>query len=385
VFKDLSKKLAAWFTKETIGNFLYELLGIAWKSAAVSAFVTLFLRLFRAIPFDAWLFVAVFVVLVIILTLERYARRRGWVAFPVREPEKQQPNPLRSAKSESVDLQINDSLHGCPDKSLHDIADGQVKRVWELVEIDATRVWQNQKSNLDAAIPVVKWGIVFKNNSLFPVSLDGDIKGFLFFEGHKLGEQRFEITNELKDLGHLGAGRVTFEQRLSKLEADLIKNTPKGKFSFQGLQIHIKGGQGSHRLIIPENFNVGLDQISNKTTQAVAQETEPLIEERDSLKLRLEELTPPAGSLIIKSGLYGVPGIHEEDVTDTLAKMVVNNTLSLDGYYNDFLPDKVKGKIKQLKINYSHNGIAFSVTVPENTKITLPVAYRGPLRGLPPQ
>jgi hypothetical protein len=255
------------------------------------------------------------------------------------------------------------------------------------VEVTATNVWQNQKSNLDAAIPAVNWGIAFKNNSVFPVSLDGDIKGFLFFEGHKLGEQRFEIANWLKNLGSLSEGRITFEQRLSKLEADLIKSTPKGKFSFQELQIHIKGGQGfeqvtSHRLIVPDNFNVGLDQIADKTTQAVAQEVEPLTEERDSLKARLEQLIAPPGDLVITSALYGVPGIHEEDVTDILAKMVVNNTLSLDGYYNDFLPDRVQTKRKQLKIDYAHNGVPFSVTVPENTRITLPIAYRGPLRGL---
>jgi hypothetical protein len=126
-----------------------------------------------------------------------------------------------------------------------------------------------------------------------------------------------------------------------------------------------------------------LDQISDKTTQAVAQEIEPLTEERDSLKARLEELSPLAGDLMIESGLYGVPGIHQEDVTAILAKMVTNNTLSLDGYYNDFLPDRVQTKRKQLHISYTHNGVSFSVTVPENTKITLPIAYRGPLRGLP--
>jgi hypothetical protein len=327
------------------------------------------------------------IMLIVITTVLWRGRKRleSEVASARAKAEQRKPTAVQP---ESVELKINDSLHGCPDTWLHDIADGQVKRVWEFVEVTATNVWQNRESNLEAAIPAIYWGIALKNNSVFPVSLDGDIKGYLFFEGHKLGEQRFEAANWLKNLGHLDEGRITFEQRLSKLEADLIKSKPKGKFTFQELRIHIKGGQGfdeisSHRLIVPDNFNVGLDQISDKTTQAVAQEIEPLTEERDSLKARLEELSPLAGDLMIESGLYGVPGIHQEDVTAILAKMVTNNTLSLDGYYNDFLPDRVQTKRKQLHISYTHNGVSFSVTVPENRKITLPIAYRGPLRGLP--
>jgi len=64
--------------------------------------------------------------------------------------------------------------------------------------------------------------------------------------------------------------------------------------------------------------------------------------------------------------------------------MVKDNTLILKEYYNDFLPDRVKGKNKSLYIEYFHNGIRFSVTVPENARIKLPLPYQDPKKLLRP-
>ena len=46
------------------------------------------------------------------------------------------------------------------------------------------------------------------------------------------------------------------------------------------------------------------------------------------------------------------------------------------GKYKDFLlPDPKKGSPKKLTIDYLHDGLAFSVTVAENTILTLPIPY----------
>ena len=130
-----------------------------------------------------------------------------------------------------------------------------------------------------------------------------------------------------------------------------------------------------------------LDCTKSQISQNIAEAIEPITKERDSLKAELEgriEETAPPGNLVINSARYGVPGTYEENVTEILAKMVDGNTLTLKEYYNDFLPDKVKGKRKQLHIEYFHNGIAFSVTVPENARIRLPLAYQNPKQLLRP-
>ena len=292
------------------------------------------------------------------------------------------PRELGSPRSE-----IAITVDGCSDKWLHNLADGEVNKVWEFIELLKVSVW---RLNLDADIPTIKWGFVVKNNSLFPVSLDGDIRGHLLFEGTKLLEQRTLVTNDLDNLGHFREGTVTFEQRLSKLEAEMIKNNPQGKFNFQGLQIYVKGGLGfdkiqSRQLLVPDSFKVGLHKISDKTSQAIAEAIQPIEAERDALKEQIEKATTPPGNLVINAARYGVPGIYEEDVTEILAKMVEGNTITLKEYYNDFLPDKVKRKRKQLHIDYFHNGIAFSITVPENARITLPIAYKDPKQLLRPR
>ena len=274
----------------------------------------------------------------------------------------------------------------CPERWLHDLPDGEVNKVWEFIELLKVGVW---RLNLEADIPTIKWGFVVKNNSLFPISLDGDIRGHLLFEGIKLLEQRTLLTNDIDNLGHLHEGTVMFEQRLSKLEAEMIKKNTQGKFNFQGLQIYIKGGSGfdqiqSRQLLVPDNFKVGLHEISDKTSRAIAEAIGPIEADRDALKGQIEKATAPPGNLVINAARYGVPGIYEENVTGILAKMVEANTLTLKEYYNDFLPDKVQGKRKQLHIDYFHNGIAFSVTVPENARITLPIAYQDPKRLLRP-
>ena len=118
-------------------------------------------------------------------------------------------------------------------------------RVWELIELVKVGVW---KINLEADIPTIKWGIVLKNKSVFPIMLDGDIKGHLSFDGTKLFEQRIPLTNDLENLRHLQEGEITFEQRLSPLTTNLIKKNPNGKFSFQGLSLYFKGSEGSIKL-----------------------------------------------------------------------------------------------------------------------------------------
>lgn len=292
------------------------------------------------------------------------------------------PTHVAAPNAPGASVELTDDRRACSDKWLHAIADGQVRKVWEFVKLSKVGVW---KLDFDAHIPTLKWGFVIKNNSVFPISLDGDVTGYLLFQGQKLLEQRTVLTNGIKGVGHLQEGTYMCEQRLSKLEADLIKNNPDGKFSFQGLYIEFKGAEGfeqvqPRQLLVPDNFEVGLDRITDNESQAVRKAVEPIEKERNELRIKLDHLTEatstPPGNLVINTARYGVPGIYEEDVTSILAAMVQDNALVLTEYYNDFLPDKVQGRLKQLVIDYSHHGVPFSITVPENTRLKLPVPYQ---------
>jgi hypothetical protein len=245
VFKDLSKKFAAWFTKETIGNFLYELLGIAWKSAAVSAFVTLFLRLFRAIPFDAWFFIMLFMALALIFAMERYARRRGWLAFPVQEPKQQRPNPPQSAKSESVDLKIHDSIHGCPDENIHRLVDNDRLSVWRLLRFTVVRCELHIEADGPPPFIVFQFGVF--SLTLREVSINDEIGGAIYFEVPKHGAWRLRRGiaieyNEAKPILFREHCIFKVRQDLKREDADYIReNVETGLFKMDDLIIRLSG------------------------------------------------------------------------------------------------------------------------------------------------
>lgn len=91
---------------------------------------------------------------------------------------------------------------------------------------------------------------------------------------------------------------------------------------------------------------------------------------------KLDGFTVPRGRLRIRKAEYSISGKVGLDVTETLERMILDERLDLDVLYNDiFRPDPWKHIPKQLTIEFTHGLKEFSVTVPENTKITLPFPY----------
>lgn len=85
--------------------------------------------------------------------------------------------------------------------------------------------------------------------------------------------------------------------------------------------------------------------------------------------------TPPGSSLKIKRGEYHLPGQVGVDVGETLDRMIWENRLVLNRLYRTLFPDPKRGARKHLTIEFSHGTREFSVTVPEDTKLTLPFPY----------
>jgi hypothetical protein len=91
---------------------------------------------------------------------------------------------------------------------------------------------------------------------------------------------------------------------------------------------------------------------------------------------KLEGFTSPRGRLKIKRGEYHMLGKVGLDVTEKLDQMILDDRLILAVRYNDvFFPDPMRGVRKHLTIDFSHGTREFSVTVPEDTKLTLPFPY----------
>jgi hypothetical protein len=91
----------------------------------------------------------------------------------------------------------------------------------------------------------------------------------------------------------------------------------------------------------------------------------------------LDQYSVPRGRLRIQNAEYSIPGNAGLDVKEKLESMILDDKLVLGAvpYNYIFYPDPFPGSPKQLQIDFSHGLGNFSVTVPENTKITLPFPY----------
>ncbi|SRR5712692_4464996 len=96
----------------------------------------------------------------------------------------------------------------------------------------------------------------------------------------------------------------------------------------------------------------------------------------------IDEFKTPKGRLRIKKAEYSAPDKAGVEVTEILKRLISEDDRLVLGnvIYNDMFPDASKGVRKVLRIDFSHGLEDFSITVPENTKITLPFPYDNPFR-----
>lgn len=263
----------------------------------------------------------------------------------------------------------------CPYQWSHDVVENQASRIRDFVDVVKLGVFDPR---FDDDIPTIRCGLLIRNRSIIPVSFIGEEIGQdMYFEKTRLAERKF-----LKEYFHnltQGDVQIMFEQRLSHLEVKHIRNSPEGKFYFNYLTINIGSTipvptVNTQQLIIP-NLGVRLNQIV--TTDDDAQK---LTKERDDLRQRVDQLQRehdsrlPDGDVMVTDARYGA---HDEwlDVKAILQSLrVEDGRIIVSGHYNDiFGRDPKRGVPKLLTVQYRYNDKDFSLTVPENSKLTLPI------------
>ena len=185
-----------------------------------------------------------------------------------------------------------DELKACPYELIHRIADHQAKNIRDFVTVSRVGVW-GQK--LNDPVPTIQWGFTIQNQSIFAISLV-EVRNNVVFEKTELAERRFEVQNEVEQLGYWRHGTVIFDQRLSGPEAQYIRTTPDGKFRFNRLKITV-GNPNTFPIIEPQEIVIGddlettLDTITHKETEGMKR----LKDEIDLLKQQKEARTPNPG------------------------------------------------------------------------------------------
>ncbi|MBN2573757.1 MAG: DUF3395 domain-containing protein [Deltaproteobacteria bacterium] len=97
------------------------------------------------------------------------------------------------------------------------------------------------------------------------------------------------------------------------------------------------------------------------------------VDEGKTLVIRADE-RPVAQRLVIRQGLYGnLAAGKTVDVTAMVAAMVEDNTLSVTPR-NAMFGDPAKGQAKQLRVEYTFDGVAKSKTVDEWRPLTISVS-----------
>jgi hypothetical protein len=135
-------------------------------------------------------------------------------------------------------------------KWLKEIADKQSVDVGSFVSIHAREMCN---SNFERAVPFAQFSFVVVNNSVYDISLEDTITGYIVFGEmeQRLAQPPFMFQNEVKDCPYGEGKRFIVEQRLTPEEAALIsnqKNLRQPNFEFDELQVTIKGGKGDKQI-----------------------------------------------------------------------------------------------------------------------------------------
>lgn len=253
--KDLIKKPVKWFTLETIGNGLYDLLGLFWRSAIVTTALAFVVRFASAIPPDVRLIIGLFIVALVFLTLQLVIDRRRKRARPVSKPgENERPVAENEKTIENLNGQIrglqenNTSLEYALDLRrqeleqyawLHEIAKAQAEDISRYVTIEAVRMIDPHDPT-----PGINFCFWIRNRSNYHVTID-EVKGAIRFEGRPLTYPLVVLGNEINEFPPLGVGVLTISQPLRPEEVDRISEFGENVghyFSVNELQITVRGG-----------------------------------------------------------------------------------------------------------------------------------------------
>lgn len=233
----------------------------------------------------------------------------------------------------------------CPYQWLHEIANQQAENIAKHVRLEKPFTYDHR---LNADIPSIGLKFPIRNYSVFTIGIEKGINGEIYYDGVELAEPRI-IRYADENIGFMQLGGISIEQRLTKTEAAHIAKM-QGTFHFSALKITIKGA----------------DQFPDLKPQRL-----PITEHEHSLSMQNETR---GGSLIIKSARYGARD-RWADVTAVVQALVVSERLKIDKQYNDlFREDPYPRIYKTLTIEFLHNGLPYSISLPEDTPFTLPLS-----------
>jgi hypothetical protein len=296
--KNLIKKPLKWFALETIGNFGYDLIGVVWRSAIMTAILTLIVRFASAIPLDVLLVIGLFIFALVFFSLQRLIDKRrgkqtalpksetGQTETPVIESELETQIRRLQENNNALEIDIDFKRKELERYAwLHEIAKAQAKDISQYVKLERVVM-----SNPHSSTPSINFYFYIRNSSNYHITVDDTIGGSILFEGKSMYYQPKFFGNELKKYPPLGVGDVAIEQPLRREEADHISqfgdNAPY-YFSLNELQITIKGGEATSQVepqhLITKNIHAEWPAPNVKNLKDCIKELEAQIAAREEL------------------------------------------------------------------------------------------------------
>jgi len=168
-------------------------------------------------------------------------------------------------KSNLVLVQRQDSIeptpnvvpaqHQCPDHWLHQLAENERATITAFVKVIYCSF---EAQELSRPVPFIKFSFQLHNGSIFRISIEDDLEGFIEFDhpsyggSHQLGGQLLMTQYaSMQNCLPGNTGRFVIEQRLSREEAEMISavaGQADAQFMFDQLSIAIVGADASQRL-----------------------------------------------------------------------------------------------------------------------------------------
>jgi hypothetical protein len=224
------------------------------------------------------------------------------------------------------------------------------------------------------AASAVRWSVAFierKKPALgAPQGIDPAIHDQAVNELKEWTQKNADLTNDL------AAQKTDCAEANSKLqECERTLNNLNGQLYRAEKHVRDAEVQLSAR-------NSDVDRVNEKLWQE-QQQSARLRGDIDDLQAKLQDLSVPTGQMQLIDGLYFAPG-YEADGLDVLKILQSDIDNRGDGklwlgadelYQQHFRPDPKPHTPKLLRVGYLHRGRQFSVTVPEDTRMVLPLPY----------
>jgi hypothetical protein len=193
-------------------------------------------------------------------------------------------------ENEQVSHSVALNAARCPDNRIHIIAENDKNNIRNVVVVQGI---DSQIEIEDGKLPYIWFKFAIFNMSIYEISIDESIDGYIRFDKEKLTQFKEIVRNAAINcpIRHSGC-YFTIQQRLSKDELDLIMNSPDSTpFWFDGLLVKINGGT-DYPQVVPRPLEIK-GTVSRKsprwTLVATQEDIEKLEAEIDSLKSTLEE------------------------------------------------------------------------------------------------